>query len=61
MKVKKELFYTHFENGVYSDESDREVRMIDRSDNTEDVRRRRRRQSFWESQLDTFQLNGLNV
>lgn len=60
MKVKKELFYTHFENGVYSDESDSEVRMIDQSDNTEDVRRRRR-QSFWESQLDTFQLNGLNV
>ena len=52
MKVKQESFYTHFENGVHSDESDREVRMIDQSDNTEDLRRRRH--SFWESELDTF-------
>ena len=49
MKVKKELFYTHFENGVYSDESDSEVRMIDQSDNTEDVRRRRRQSFFRQS------------
>ena len=33
------------------------VRLIDQSDNTEDLRKE---ESFWQYELDTFQPNGLN-
>ena len=33
-----------------------EVRLIDQSDSTEDVRQ----ESFWQHELDNFQPNGLN-
>ena len=38
MKVKQESFHTHFADGVHSGEGDWEVRLIDRSDSTEDLR-----------------------
>ena len=42
---------------AHSGEGDWQVRLIDQSDSTEDVRRR---ESFWQHELDTFQPNGLN-
>ena len=57
MKVKRELFHAHFANGAQSGESDWEVRLIDQSDSTEDLRKR---ESFSQHELDTFQPNGLN-
>ena len=55
MKVKQESLHAHFADGVHSDEGDWELRLIDQSDSTEDLRKRK---SF--SQRDTFQPNGLN-
>ena len=57
MKVKRELFHAHFANGAQSGEGDWEVRLIDQSDSTEDLRKR---ESFSQHELDTFQPNGLN-
>ena len=57
MKVKQGTFHAHFADGVQSCESDWEVRLIDQSDSTKDLRKR---ESFWQHELDTFQPNGLN-
>ena len=57
MKVKQESFHAHFADGVHSDEGDWEVRLIDQSHSTEHLRKR---ESFWQHELDTFQPNGLN-
>ena len=40
MKVKQESFDAHFADGVHSGEGDWEVRLIDQSDSTEDLRKR---------------------
>ena len=50
MKVKQESFHTHFADGVHGGEGDWEVRLIDKSDSTEDQ----------QHELDTFQPNDLN-
>ena len=55
MKVKQESFHVHFADGVHSDEGDWELRLIDQSDSTKELRKRK---LFW--QCDTFQPNGLN-
>ena len=57
MKVERESSHAHFADGVHSGKGDCEVRLIDQSDSTEDLRRR---ESFWQHELDTFQPNGLN-
>ena len=57
MKVKQESFHVHFANGVHSGEEDWEVTLIDQSESTKDLRKR---ESFWQHELDTFQPNGLN-
>ena len=57
MKVKQELFQDHFEDGVLSGEGDWEVRLIDPSESTEDLRKR---ESFWQHEINIFQLNDLN-
>ena len=57
MKVKQESFYAHFADGVHTGEGDWEVRLIDQSDITEDLRKT---ESFWQHEVDTFQPNGLN-
>ena len=41
----------------HSGEDDWELRLIDQTDNVEDLRKR---ESFWQYELDTFQPNGLN-
>ena len=43
-KVKQESFHAHFADGAHSGEGDWKVRLIDRSDSTEDLRKRA---SFW--------------
>ena len=56
-KVKQESFHAHFAEGLHQGESDWEVRLIDQGVRVDDVRRR---ESYWEHELDTFQSNGLN-
>ena len=56
-KVKQESFHAHFADGAHSGEGDWEVRLIDQSDSTEDLRKR---ESFWQHELKTSQPNGLN-
>ena len=51
MKVKQELFQDHFEDGVLSGEGDWEVRLIDPSESTEDLRKR---ESFWQHEINIF-------
>ena len=55
MKVKQESFHARFADGAHSGEDDWEVGLIDQSDSTEDFRKR---ESFWQHELDTFQRNG---
>ena len=57
MKVKQESFQDHFEDGVLSGEGDWEVILIDPSESTEDLRKR---ESFWQHEINIFQLNDLN-
>ena len=40
MKVKQDSFHVHFADGVHSGEGDWEVRLINQSDSTEDLRKR---------------------
>ena len=56
-KVKQESFHTHFADDTHSGEVDWEVRLIDQSVSTEDLRKR---ESFCQHEIDTFQTNGLN-
>ena len=56
-KVKQEPFDAHFADDVHSGEGDWEVRPTNQSDSTEDLRKR---ESFWQHELDTFQPNDLN-
>ena len=57
MKVKQKSYHGHFADGVHSGEGDWEVRLIDQSDSTEDLRKK---ETFWQHELDAFQPNGLN-
>ena len=57
IKVKQESFHAHFADGVHNGECDWEVRLIDQSFSAEDLRKR---ESFWQHELDTFQPNGIN-
>ena len=54
-KVKK--FNSHFAEVNHDGEDDWEVRLIDQTDNVEELRKRK---SFWQHELDTSQPNGLN-
>ena len=56
-KVKQEQFYAHFPGGALSGEGDWEVRLIDQSDSTGNLRKR---EAFWQHELDNFQPNVLN-
>ena len=56
-KVKEEPFNAHFAEVNHNGEDDWEVRLIDQTDNVEELRKR---ESFWQHELDTFQPNGLN-
>ena len=56
-KVKQESINAHFAEADHNGEEDWEVRLIDQTDNVEDLRKR---ESFWQHELETFQSNGLN-
>ena len=56
-KVKQQSFHAHFADDIHSGENGWEVRLTDQSDSTEDLRKR---ESFWQHELDTFQPNCLN-
>ena len=56
-KVKQESFNSHFEEVNYNGEDDWEVRLIDQTNNVENLGKR---ESFWQHELDIFQPNGLN-
>ena len=56
-KAKQELFHAHFAEGLHQGESDWKVRLIVQGVSVDDVRRR---ESYWQHELDTFQPNGLN-
>ena len=50
MKVEQESFHVHFADVIHSGEGDWEVRLIDQSDSTEDLRKR---ESIWQHELDS--------
>ena len=56
-KVKQESFNAHFAEADHNGEEDWEVRLIDQTDNVEDLRKK---ESFWQHELEIFQPNGLN-
>ena len=56
-KVKQESFNAHFKEVNHNGEDDWEVRLIDQTDNVENLGKR---ESFWQHELDIFQPNGLN-
>ena len=56
-KVLQESFHEHFERFKHNGENDWEVRLIDQAESVEDLRKR---ESFWQHELKTFQPDGLN-
>ena len=54
---KQVSFNAHFAEVNHNGEDDWEVRLIDQTDNVKDLRRR---ESFWQHELDTFHPDGLN-
>ena len=54
---KQASFYVDVRNYRHHGRSDREVTLIDQKDSADALRRRK---SFWQHELDTYQLNGLN-
>ena len=54
---EKRSFNAHFAEVNHYGEDDWEVRLIDQTDNVEELRKRK---SFRQHELDTFQPNGLN-
>ena len=56
-KVKQESFNAHFADVNHNGENDWEMRLIDQTD---DVEQLRKRESFWQHDLDTFQPSGLD-
>ena len=55
--VKQASFHAHFEDDKHHGISNCEITLIDQTDSADDLRRR---QSFWQYELDPFQPNGLN-
>ena len=55
--VKRVSFHTNFEDDKHHSMSDSEITLIDQAESIDDLRKR---ESFWQSELNTFQPNGLN-
>ena len=55
--VKQASFHAHFEDDKHHGISDWEITLIDQTDSVDNLRRR---EYFWQYELDTFQPNGLN-
>ena len=56
-EVKQESFHAHYEETGHNGESDWEFILIDQADSVEDLRKR---ESFWQHELNTFKPVGLN-
>ena len=56
-KVIQESFHSHFTDECHCGENDWSVTLIDQAENLDDVRRK---ESFWQHELDTFEPRGLN-
>ena len=56
-KVKQDSFHAHFAEGFHHGEGDWELRLIDQAFSVDALRRR---ESYWQHELDTSQSNGLN-
>ena len=56
-KVRQESFNAPFSEVKHNGVDDWEVRLIDQTDDVEDLRKT---ESFWQHEMDTFQPNGLN-
>ena len=55
--IKQASFHAHFEDDKGHSMSDWEITLIDQTESVGDLRRR---ESFWQYEIDTFQPNGLN-
>ena len=55
--MKQESFNAYFAEVNHNGEDDLEVRLIDQTDNVEELKKK---ESFWQYELHTFQPNGLN-
>ena len=55
--LKQESFNAHFIDVSHNGEDDREVRLFDQTDNVQELRKR---ESFWQHELDTFQPTGFS-
>ena len=55
--MKQESFNARFAEANHIGEGDWKVRLVDQTDNVEDLKKR---ESFWQHELETFQPNGLN-
>ena len=55
--MKQESFNSHFAEANHNGEEDWQVRLIDQTDNIEDLRKR---ESFSQHELEIFKSNGLN-
>ena len=55
--VKQASFHAHFEDDKHHGMSNWEITLIDQTDSVDYLRRK---ESFWQYKLDTFQSNGLN-
>ena len=55
--MKQKSFNDHFAEVNHNGEDDWEVGLIEQTDNLEDLRKR---ESFWQHELESFQPKGLN-
>ena len=55
--VKEASFHAHFEDVKHHGMSDWEINLVDQAERVDDLRRR---ESFWQYELNAFQPNGLN-
>ena len=55
--VKQASLHAHFKDDKHHGVSDMEITLIDQTESKDDLKRR---ESFWQYKLDTFQPNGLN-
>ena len=56
-KVKQESFHVHFSEEGHYGEKDWVITLIDSAENVEELRKK---ESFWQHELNTFQPLGLN-
>ena len=56
--IKEASFHAHFEDVKHHGMSDWEINLVDQAESVDDFRRR---ETFWQYELNTFQPNGLSL